>query len=132
MSETLDSRFHAVRGRRAGTIGTGATKDWRRRMSDNVATALIAYTGLQIYVTVQALKKGFGPALSYMALILLIAAIIPACRRFERRWLTISDAAAHDPALRGLFRRDQALLWALTIGTPFAVTALGKALLAAG
>ena len=32
-----------------------------------------------------------------------------------------------DPALRGTFRRDQAMLWALAIGLPFALTGLFKA-----
>lgn len=107
-----------------------AKLDWRRRMSDNIAYALLVYTGLQIFVTVGALKTGSASMLPYMALVVLVAAIIPACRAFEARWLVISDEAAHDPAYRGAYRRDQAFLWILAIGLPFALTGLFKAIAA--
>ena len=104
--------------------------DWRKRMSDNVAYALLVYTALQIFVTVHALKSGTDSAsmLPYLALVVLVAAIIPACRAFEARWMGISDAAAADPEYRGAYRRDQALLWIVAIGLPFALTGIFKAL----
>ena len=98
--------------------------DWRRRMSDNIAYALLVYTGLQIFVTMQALKGDGGSLLPYLALIILVIAIIPACRRFEKRWNRLSDDQAHDPALRSYYRRDQMWLWLLAIGLPFALTGL--------
>lgn len=104
--------------------------DWRKGMSDNVALALVVYTALQIFVTVHAMQDGLPNILPYLALILLVAGIIPACRWFERRWRDISDEAAHDPALRGAYRLDQLALWALAIGLPFLITGLFK--LAAG
>lgn len=100
--------------------------DWRRRMSDNIAYALLVYTALQIFVTVGALKAGSTSLLPYLALIVLVAAIIPACRMFEARWMQISDEAAADPSLRPAYRRDQLLLWTLAIGLPFALTGLFK------
>ncbi|TMM46616.1 hypothetical protein [Qipengyuania marisflavi] len=109
----------------------GSHLDWRKRMSDNVAFALIVYTGLQIFVTVGALKQGFSSLFPYIALIILVAAIIPACRWFERRWLPMSDEAASDESYRGAFRRDQLMLWLLAIGLPFVLTALLKTLFAA-
>jgi len=102
--------------------------DWRKRMSDNIAFALLVYTALQIWVTVGALKSGSTSLLPYLALVVLVAAIIPACRAFEARWLGISDEAATDPVYRRAFRRDQLLLWVLAIGLPFALTALFKLL----
>lgn len=96
--------------------------DWRKRMSDNIAYALLAYTGLQIFVTMHALKNTQGSILPYLALIILVVAIIPACRRFERRWNRLSDAEAAMPELAGYFRRDRAALWLLAIGLPFLVT----------
>ncbi|MGN6500867.1 MAG: hypothetical protein ACTHKM_12060 [Tsuneonella sp.] len=104
------------------------TLDWRKRMSDNIAYALLVYTGLQIFVTVHALKQGNASMLPYLALILLVAAIIPACRAFERRWLRVSEDEAADPALKPAFRRDQFGLWALAIGLPFLITGLFKVL----
>lgn len=104
--------------------------DWRKRMSDNVAYALLVYTGLQIFVTVHALKSGADSSsmMPYLALVVLVAAIIPACRAFEGRWLGISDEAAADPEYRGAYRRDQVLLWVVAIGLPFALTGIFKAL----
>lgn len=100
-------------------------RDWRKAMSDNVAYALLVYTGLQIFMTITAMKKiAEGSSLPYLSLIILVAAIIPACRRFERRWDSIGDENAADPALRGYFRRDQAFLWLLAIGLPFALTGI--------
>ena len=102
--------------------------DWRRRMSDHIAYALLVYTALQIFVTVGALKSGGESLLPYLALVILVGAIIPACRRFERRWNRLSDEQAHDPAFQSLYRRDRTFLWALAIGLPFALTALFKGL----
>jgi len=101
-------------------------KDWRSAMSDHVAYALLAYTGLQIFVTVKALAAGFSSILPYVALIILVAAIIPACRWFERRWTDLSDEEAHDLALAGAFRRDTIGLWLLAVGLPFLLTGIVK------
>lgn len=102
--------------------------DWRRRMSDNIAYALLVYTGLQIFVTMGALKSDGASLLPYLALVVLVGAIIPACRRFERRWNRLSEAQAHDPAMAAYFRRDRIALWLLAIGLPFALTGLFKLL----
>lgn len=97
-------------------------RDWRKSMSDNVAYALLVYTALQIFVTVAAMKSGTDSILPYLALIVLVAGIIPACRWFERRWRDLSDDEAHDPALAGAFRKDLLKLWLLAIGLPFLLT----------
>lgn len=109
-----------------GPVSRVRKLDWRKRMSDNIAYALLVYTGLQIFVTVSALKSGSTSLLPYLALIVLVAAIIPACRMFEARWMQISDDAAADPSLRLAYRRDQMLLWTLAIGLPFVLTGLFK------
>lgn len=106
----------------ATTKSPGRALDWRRRMSDNIAYALLVYTGLQIFVTVHALKQGGTSMLPYLALIVLVAAIIPACRAFERRWLVLSDEGAADISLKPAYRRDQLGLWALAIFLPLAMT----------
>lgn len=96
--------------------------DWRKRMSDHVAYALLAYTGLQIFVTMGALNTGHGSVLPYFALILLVAAIIPACRYMEKRWEGVSEIAAADPGLSGAFRRDVIVLWACALTLPLVLT----------
>lgn len=107
---------------------TSSRLDWRKRMSDNIAYALLAYTALQIFVTVGALKSGAGSLLPYFALIVLVIAIIPACRRFEARWNRLSDEQAANPELAPYYRRDRLGLWAIAIGLPFALTGLFKLL----
>jgi hypothetical protein len=113
---------HATRGR---------VRDWRKAMSDHVAYGLLVYTSLQIFVTVKALSEGSSSLLPYFALVVLVAAIIPVCRWFEKRWAGLDDADAADPALAAVFRRDTAALWALAIGLPFGLTLIFKALLGA-
>ena len=105
---------------------TGHRRDLRKAMSDNVAYALIVYTALQIFMTVHAMKQGVSSILPYLALVVLVAGIIPACRWFEKRWVNLSDAEAADPALMGAFRRDQIMLWALAIGLPVLLTGAFK------
>ena len=103
---------------------SGRKLDWRKKMSDNVAYALLVYTGLQIFVTMGALKNGSGSILPYLALIVLVAAIIPGCRMFEKRWDSLSTSEAANPELRGRFRRDLVILWLSAIGLPLALTGL--------
>ena len=102
--------------------------DWRKKMSDNIAYALLVYTALQIFVTMGALHGSGGSLLPYFALIILVAGIIPACRRFEKRWNRLSDTQAADPEFVSYFRRDRLWVWAMAVGLPFAVTALFKLL----
>ncbi|WP_017665029.1 hypothetical protein [Porphyrobacter sp. AAP82] len=104
-------------------------RDWRKAMSDHVAYGLLAYTALQIFVTVKALAEGSSTGLPYLALIVLVAGIIPVCRWFEKRWAVLGDAEAADPALAGEFRRDVIALWAMAIGLPFGLTLIFKMLL---
>ena len=115
---------------RAAAHGDHAPKplDWRKRMSDNIAWALLVYTVLQIFVTMGALHARGTSLLPYFALVVLVAAIIPACRRFERRWGKLDDVQAADPGLIGYYRRDRLLLWVLAIGLPFAITGIFKLL----
>ncbi|MEY4951644.1 MAG: hypothetical protein RL299_68 [Pseudomonadota bacterium] len=112
----------------ASTHGQVKPLDWRKKMSDNIAYALLVYTALQIFVTMGALDGKTGSMLPYVALIILVAGIIPACRWFERRWNRLSDAQAADPEFASFFRRDQIWLWVLALGLPFVVTMMFKGL----
>ena len=115
--------------KRTTAINAASPRDWRKAMSDHVAYGLLVYTALQIFVTVKALSEGSSSALPYLALIVLVAGIIPVCRWFEKRWAVLSDAEAADMAFAGAFRRDTILLWALAIGLPFALTLIFRMLL---
>ena len=103
--------------------------DWKRRMSDHVAYALLVYTGLQIFVTMGALKSEHGSIMPYFGLVLLVAAIIPACRMFEKRWEGLAETDTPREELAPLFTRDLAALWIAAIGLPFVVTGIIKVML---
>lgn len=107
----------------------GKVRDWRKAMSDHVAYGLLAYTALQIFVTVKALAEGSSGLLPYLALVVLVAGIIPVWRWFEKRWAVLDDDQAADEGYAAAFRRDVMALWALAIGLPFALTLMFKAVL---
>jgi hypothetical protein len=111
---------------RATQKRTGTKLDWRRKMSDHVAYGLLVYTGLQIFVTMSALKVGAGSILPYFALIVLVVGIIPGCRMFEKRWEGLSDSEAANPEFADRYKRDRLLVWLCAIGLPFAVTGIFK------
>jgi hypothetical protein len=121
----MDKALNKVRREAAGSHG-GRTLDWRRKISDHVAYALLVYTGLQIFMTVGALKSATGSILPYFGLILLVGAIIPGCRLIERRWEVLTDSQAANPEFESLFKRDRLLIWIAAIGLPFAITGLFK------
>ena len=100
--------------------------DWRKRMSDHIAYGLLVYTGLQIFVTMGALKTGGESILPYFVLVVLVAAIIPGCRLFEKRWDRLDDEQAADVEFTAEYRRDRNIVWAGAIGLPFLITGLFK------
>jgi len=116
------TKKHSVKSERA--------RDWRKAMSDHVAYALLVYTGVTIFVTVKALEEGSSSTLPYFALIFLVAAIIPACRWFEKRWADLDDSEASSRVAPEGFRRDTAMLWIMAIGLPLLLTAVFKAVFA--
>ena len=105
-------------------------KAWSKRMSDHVAAGLLVYTGLHIFVTMHMISTRHGSILPYFGLVFLVAAIIPACRMFERRWEVLSVSGKDEAELQRLFNRDRIVLWLAAIGLPLLLTALVKAALA--
>jgi len=106
----------------------GPMLDWRKRMSDTVAYSLLVYTSLQIFVTLRTLEGSGGSMLPMLALVVLVAGVIPMFRHFERRWESLSDAEAADPARSVDFRRDQLATWAVAVGLPFLLAAVFRLL----
>jgi hypothetical protein len=117
-------RHSEVRGHR----GAHKPVEWTKRMSDHIAAALLVYTALHIIVTMQAIQGEGGSILPYFGLVLLVGAIIPGCRLFEKRWERLAVSGESDERLRPLFVRDAVYLWVAAIGLPFAVTGVIMAL----
>lgn len=99
---------------------------WSQKMSNHIAYALLTYTGLQIFFGMAAIKGDSLSILPYFALVLLVAAVIPMCRNFERRWENMAnDRAAHHAAQ---FRREAVMLWVSAIILPMVVVAIANML----
>ena len=129
MNKALDETSHAANAARMqnGARADSAV-DWRKKASDHIAYGLLVYTGLHIFVTMTQLKSGNGSLLPYFALVVLVAAIIPACRWMEMRWNRLTDSGASDAELRGIFIRDMVLFWLAAIGLPLGLTFTFKTL----
>lgn len=102
--------------------------DWRKKMSDNVAYGLLVYTGLQIFVTMHEIQGSSASILPLFVLVVLVAAIIPLFRHFERRWEHLTDEQAHNMAYKAAFRRDQIRVWLLAAILPLVITGAYRAL----
>ncbi|MEZ5681315.1 MAG: hypothetical protein R3E14_08455 [Erythrobacter sp.] len=120
MDKALEENHIVTRGAK------GRGRDYRKSMSDNVATALLVYTALQIFVTVHAMREGMSSIAPYVILVILVAGIIPFCHKYEQRWTKLSDEEASDPSLAGAFKRDLIVLWALALAVPIGLTAFFK------
>lgn len=96
--------------------------DWRKKMSNNVAYGLLVYTALQIFVTMHELQERSASILPVFVLVILVAAIIPMFRHFERRWEFLTDDQACDPAFAAAFKSDQIKVWVLAGVLPFVIT----------
>lgn len=122
--KALDGISHQDHGSDHGATAT----DWRKSVSNHVAIALIVYTALNIFLTVEAIKDTGLRSLSMVCLIILIGGIIPACHKLEKRWRDMSLDGAQTAAADGRYRRDIAMLWLLALGLPFALTMIFRAL----
>lgn len=108
----------------------GKKLDWRKRMSDHIAYALMVYTALQIFVTVDAMQSPGTSIAPYIALAILVALVIPACKTYESCWMKMSDEQAADPSYEPRYRKSVIGLWVVAIGLPFLLAGLFKALYA--
>ncbi|VAW04544.1 hypothetical protein MNBD_ALPHA04-2034 [hydrothermal vent metagenome] len=99
---------------------------WDKRMSNNCAFALLTYTLLQIFFVMGAIEtKGMSIA-PYFGLVVLVAIIIPFCRKYEQRWQKMEGRGLSEQSLAAKFRRDQVVLWILALGLPFMFVAIFK------
>lgn len=104
---------------------------WDKKMSNNCAFALLVYTLLQIFFVMGAIETEGMSVAPYFGLIVLVAIIIPVCRKFEQRWQKMSDTGLSQQSIAAKYRRDQVVLWVLALGLPFVFVAIFKTIGAA-
>lgn len=97
-----------------------------KRMSTHIAYALVVYTLLLIFIVSPELESEGMAIWPYFALVAMVAAIIPACRRIERRWQTLD--ASHSEEHEALLKSDEIRLWVGAVGIPVVLMLLFRAL----
>ena len=100
--------------------------NWAKRMSNNCAYALLAYTMLQIFFVIKFIKTESMSIAPYFGLVVLVAIIIPFCRGYEKRWENMAKNGLQESGLATRFRIDQLSLWALALGLPLLFVGLIK------
>ena len=90
-----------------------------RRMTFHAAAALLVFAALQIWLVSSAIAAGAPTALTFVALVLLLAIAVPVARITERRWYHLSRQALASWGLHTRFRRDVRRLWVAALALPF-------------
>jgi len=97
---------------------------WDKKMSNNCAGALLVYTLMQIFFVLRFIKTEGMTIAPYFGLVLLVAVIIPFCRKYEKRWENMASMGLTPESLAARFRKDQIILWVLALGLPFVFVGL--------
>lgn len=100
---------------------------WQRRISRHIACGVIAYTMIQIVLMLSVMRSHAMSMLPYVALIVLVAVVVPLARRLEKRWQWFLAAALSDSEITREYRRSRIVVWASAIGGPFLLMALFSA-----
>lgn len=89
--------------------------DLRRRMSTNLAAALMAFALIQIFV----IAKMGGSLLLHLGIVVAIGGFALAARNLEHRWAALAESGLPEAGLMTRFRKDQIQLWAASLLAPF-------------
>lgn len=90
-----------------------------RRMTLHVAAALIVYAGIQLWLVVSAVSDGANRVLPYVAVGLILFAVVPLARRIEQRWARMAENTLPSRELCKSFRGEALRLWIGAIVLPF-------------
>ncbi len=126
MPNALEKRFEAARYNANIVKPVASETIWEKRISNHVAYALLMYTGLQIFVVMQAIRGEGASILPYLGLVALVGIVIPLCRRVETRWQGLTRSGASEAELGRAYRGDRLGIWLFAIGFPFGFVALVK------
>lgn len=99
-------------------------KSYSKRMSDNVAFALVIYTLMLIFVVTPSMESEGTSIFPYFMLVVFVGLVISPCHGLERRWQALQNNASGDGMLDSRFNIDRAILWFGAIGIPVIIAAI--------
>ena len=98
-------------------------RGYAKRISDQIAMALIVYTLLLIFIVTPSLAHGMR-IWPYFLLVGLVAAVIPFFRGLDHRWTALENSELSDGGLDTRFKLDRVKLWMVAIGIPLMLAAI--------
>jgi hypothetical protein len=101
-----------------------AHKSYAKRISDHVATALVVYTLMLIFITSPAMESSGTSILPYFMLVVFVAMVIPGCRSMENRWKALDAGHEGEATLEKRFATDRIILWLAAIIIPVILSVL--------
>lgn len=93
-------------------------KTYTKRISDNIAYALIVYTMMLIFLVAGAIKTSSMSIFPYLLLMLFVAVVIPMARKLEKKWEVLDESELSDNSLRNRYNMDRTKLWISTLSIP--------------
>jgi hypothetical protein len=99
------------------------SKGYAKRISDQIAMALIVYTLMLIFIVTPPLASGMR-IWPYFLLVVLVAAVIPYFRGLDHRWKALENSELGDSNLASRYAMDRAKLWIVAISIPLMLAAL--------
>jgi hypothetical protein len=105
---------------------SGSHKGFAKRMSDNIAIAMIIYTLMLIFMVTPALESGGMSIFPYFLLVFLVALAIPFGHSLERRWEALDGSELSNKGLNLRFNFDRIKLWVAAIGLPVALSLIAQ------
>lgn len=113
---------------KAGRVSTQRSANgYAKRMSDNIAMALVIYTMMLIFVVTPSIETKGTSILPYFLLVVFVASIIPFFRRFEHRWVALDGSELGMHGLDTRFSIDRVKLWVMAIGVPLLLALMFRA-----
>jgi len=102
-------------------------KSYAKRISDNIAYALIIYTMMLIFFVAGAIKTSSMSIFPYLLLLVFVAFVIPSARKLEKKWEMLDNSELSDSNLNKRFNIDRTKLWFGTFLLPILLMFVCKA-----
>ncbi len=103
-------------------------KSYAKRMSDNIAIAMVAYTLMLIFMVTPKLESGGMSIFPYFVLVILVGLAIPYGHKLERRWDRLGVSELSVSGLNTRFAIDRIILWIAAIGVPLLLSFIAMAI----